>query len=305
MHLLYIDESGTPEVPGNSSHFVLAGISIPVNYWKGHDQDISVIKNRYNLGTAEIHAGWLLRPYLEQRRIPNFERLNYVDRKTEVTRLRNEELLRLQRVHDSDRYHKTKKNFRQTDSYIHLTYDQRGSFVSEVATKIGQWGFARLFAECVDKLHFDRNRAGMTIEEQCFDQLVSRFHRYLDSIGHDDENCCGLLIHDNNEAVERRHTQMMRRFYERGTTWTDIHKIIETPLFVDSQLTSMVQVADLCAYALRTYLENRNANLFTLIFPRADRRNGLAVGVRHFTRADCNCQICSEHRTAINRQLVP
>jgi hypothetical protein len=33
MYLCYIDESGTPESSGNTSHFVLAGISIPIWHW--------------------------------------------------------------------------------------------------------------------------------------------------------------------------------------------------------------------------------------------------------------------------------
>ena len=36
MHLCYIDESGTPDVPGTTSHYVLAGLSIPDNFWKQH-----------------------------------------------------------------------------------------------------------------------------------------------------------------------------------------------------------------------------------------------------------------------------
>ena len=89
----------------------------------------------------------------------------------------------------------------------------------------------------------------------------------------------------------------MKGFHFRGTLWTTIKHIIETPLFVDSQLTSMVQISDLCAYALRRYLENGEEELFDLIFTRADRKGGVAVGVRHF--ADpliCECKICEGHK---------
>jgi hypothetical protein len=108
----------------------------------------------------------------------------------------------------------------------------------------------------------------------------------------------GLLIHDNNQTVADKHTKLMKSFLRNGTFWTRIESIIETPLFVDSQLTSMVQVADLCAYALRRYLENHEAELFRQIFTRADRRGNIAVGVRHFTSAACSCEICYAHRPA-------
>ena len=66
-------------------------------------------------------------------------------------------------------------------------------------------------------------------------------------------------------------------------------------MFVDSQLTSMVQLADLCAYAIRRYLENSEEELFDLVFQRADRAGGVSLGVRHFTSAGCPCKICASH----------
>jgi Protein of unknown function (DUF3800) len=103
----------------------------------------------------------------------------------------------------------------------------------------------------------------------------------------------GLLIHDNNETVAKKHTQLMIKFHDRGTLWTDVTHIMETPLFVNSELTSMVQMADLCSYALRRYVENQEETLFDLIFQRADRKpDGKVVGVRHFSPIGCNCKIC-------------
>ncbi len=66
MYLCYVDESGTPEIPGNTSHYVLAGLAIPVWHWKTCDKDLRKLKTGYGLQDAEIHTGWLLRPYREQ-----------------------------------------------------------------------------------------------------------------------------------------------------------------------------------------------------------------------------------------------
>ncbi len=84
----------------------------------------------------------------------------------------------------------------------------------------------------------------------------------------------------------------MIRFHDAGTLWTKVKNIIETPLFVDSKLTAMVQIADLCSYALRRYLENDETNLFNNIYSRADRKDGRVVGVRHFSEKNCSCLIC-------------
>ncbi len=62
MHLCYIDESGTPDMPGNTSHYVLAGISVPDEYWKQHHGQLESIKRRYSLEEAEIHVVWMMRP---------------------------------------------------------------------------------------------------------------------------------------------------------------------------------------------------------------------------------------------------
>lgn len=162
---------------------------------------------------------------------------------------------------------------------------------------MSSWGFARLFAECIDKIHFDPNRAGRSVDEQAFEQVVSRFEQYL--VNRDEpgkQRNFGILVHDNNETVARKHTRLMRHFHQQGTLWTQIERIIETPLFVDSSLTRMVQIADLCCYALRRYLENQEADLFNRVFVRADRIQNRVVGVRHFTSLNCTCDICRGHR---------
>lgn len=154
MYLCYIDESGTSDIPGNTSHFVLAGLSVPVWHWRDCDKEIELIKRRYALELAEIHVAWISRPYLEQSRIPNFPSLDYRQRRSQVESLRKAELLRLQRS-NVKQYKQTRKNYRSTESYIHLTYDERRNFIKELAECVSKWGFARLFAECVDKIHFD------------------------------------------------------------------------------------------------------------------------------------------------------
>ena len=88
MYLCYIDESGTPEITGNTSHYVLAGLSIPIWHWKECDKEIESIKDKYRLANKEIHVAWMMRPYLEQSKIPDFSKLNYSQRISRVETLR-------------------------------------------------------------------------------------------------------------------------------------------------------------------------------------------------------------------------
>jgi hypothetical protein len=232
-----------------------------------------------------------MRPYLEQNKIANFRSMNYADRRQAVEQYRRSELLRLQRLPNNKPYKQARKNFRHTNAYIHLTFHERKALLNEVAACVAGWGFARLFAECIDKVNFVATPP-KTVDEQALEQVVSRIEMYMKAISasfqHDP---LALLIHDNNETVAKKHTTLMKEFHLEGTLFTNVTHIVETPLFVNSELTGMVQIADLCGYALRRYLENGEDTLFNMIFQRADRRDGRIVGVRHFTPI-CQCKIC-------------
>lgn len=293
MLFCYLDESGTSDIPGNTSHYILSGLSIPVTRWRYCDRRVSKLKEKWNLSGCELHTAWMLRPYLEQNKISNFEKLDYQDRRVAVNSYRKKELLRLQRVNPK-LYKQVKKNYRKTESYIHLTFKERSNILLELASLISNWDFARLFAECIDKIHFDPLLRTQSVDEQAFEQVVSRFEQYLQITSASKKNI-GLLIHDNNATVAKKLTDLMIEFHKKGTLWTKVKNIIETPLFVDSQLTSMVQIADLCSYALRRYLENGEEELFQLVFKRADRKDGKVVGIRHFSKNDCKCDICLAH----------
>jgi len=155
IYLCYMDESGTPSIPGNTTHFVLAGLALPISKWKFCEAEITKIKQRYGLGDVELHTGWMCRPYLEQSRIPEFTKLGREQRRSKVMRLRAEDLRRVQReVKRSKFYRQVKKNYLKTEDYIHLTYNERRSFILEVAKSIASWDFARLFAEAINKDYF-------------------------------------------------------------------------------------------------------------------------------------------------------
>lgn len=298
MYLCYIDESGTPESSGNTSHFILAGLSIPIWHWQNYESEIKTIQKKYDLEGTEIHTAWILRSYHEQSLIPDFENMKFYQRRVAVESFRRGELLRLQHLPNLKSYKQTKKNYKETNQYIHLSQNERRAYITDLAFVISNWKSARLFAECIDKVYFDPAIAKQTTDEQAFEQIVSRFEQFLVRTNKKQVNgCYGLLIYDNNVTVAKKHTELMTKFRKTGTLWTNIDRIIETPLFVNSELTSMIQIADICAYSLRRYLENNEEELFNYVFTRADTTSdGKKVGVRHFTKPGCNCKICHQHK---------
>ena len=300
MHLCYIDESGTPEITGNTSHYVLAGLTIPIDKWKTCERDIQKIKDKYFLSTAEIHTAWLVRRYLEQSKIPNFETLSYAQRRFEAEKYRRAELLRLNSPRNKKQYSQTKKNYAQTEAYIHLTFNERCQFVYEIAQKIGSWRFARLFAECIDKIHFNIATSPVSIDEQAFEQIVSRFEQYLQIYTKSSRvTQFGLLIHDNNETVCKKHTSMMRQFHRTGTFWTKIRNTIETPLFVDSRASRVIQLADHIAYAVFRRYNHGDSQYFDIIAHKFHQTDGVVHGLAHKQKSNprCMCLACSSRRT--------
>lgn len=297
-YFCYVDESGVPAIPGNSSHYVLCGISVPIFKWRYCDKTLAQIKKKYGLDGKEIHTGWILRNYLEQGRIPNFEKMDADSRIRAVHTERKKEIYRLQKAGDAKSYKQLRKNYRKTEPYVHLTFDERRAFIEEIATAVSGWSFVRIFAECIDKAHFDAGVAKVSVDEQALEQLVSRFEHYMSNVENakPENKVHGVLIHDNNETVAKRHTELMQKFHKRGTLWTKIKHIIETPLFVNSELTGMVQIADMCSFILRRYLENGETTLFNIIEKRFDKAHGKIVGVRHFSDPACDCEICRHHK---------
>jgi len=285
MYICYLDESGTTDESSSSTHFILLGFAIPASAWKKKDVEISAAKRKYDLENVEVHTGWMLRHYPEQKHIQDFEAMDRSSRKKTVMGIR---AMNLGRPRPNNKQKELLKNYRKTLPYVHLTYDERKEFVKSLMSLVGDWEDCRLFGEAHDK----KCSSGDKAFEMAFEQIVTRFNRYLSQAA----GTMGLIVQDHNETICRKLTAKMRDFHQRGTLWAKIDNIVETPLFVDSQLTSMVQIADLCAYATRRFFEKGEAELFDLIYERFDRHKRKLVGLRHYTGIqNCLCRVCRDH----------
>ena len=139
MYLCYVDESGTSDRPGSTSHFILAGIVLPIWHWKQADDEIRRIKQRYGLANAEIHTGWILRKYSEQRQVDGFESLDHQRRRSQVEKIRHANLLATQKSPSRSRLKQLKKisNRRQT-IFTSLTKNVERSYMRlQTAFQIG------------------------------------------------------------------------------------------------------------------------------------------------------------------------
>jgi hypothetical protein len=312
MYLCYLDESGVPEIPGNSTHFVLAGIVIPIERWREADAAIAQIMSQFGLAEAELHTAWLLRKYLEQSKIADFENLDWDRRRSQVARLRVAEIHRVRKFGIAKRNTQVKKVFRHTDPYVHLTLPERIRLAVEIAEAIASWDWAVLVASCIDKPFFLTKHKPNEVNASAFPIVVVQFaellqqaenlRRILRKAPEPESSVCefGLLIHDNNPTVALKHTRQLRTIRENEISARHgiFDRIIETPLFVDSSLTRMIQLADLWGYSLRRYVENGDSKLFSILYSKQKTMIGAIqhpaprVRVDHFAEPTCSCSIC-------------
>lgn len=310
MHLFYIDESGTPETSGNSKQFVLAAIGLPIDFWREADQALQRIKFRYGIKEEEeVHVAWMCRTYHEQTCIENFEKLSAEERrlavKAERAKFINTRKKEAKAEKDETKKRKilktisdAKKLFNKTEAYTHLTETERRQFVRDLAEIVGRWKDVRIFAEIIDKSNYTPPAHSLTPTTQAFEQVVLRIEKFLEKKSSWRHNTRGILIYDNNPSVASQLTLNMKNYFKKGTFLSSVKHLVEVPLFIDSSFSGMVQIADLCAYALRRYVEFNEKELVDLISPRFDKkpRTHHILGVRHYTsNTECQCIFPHKH----------
>ena len=296
MYICYLDESGTANKTDTQSiNFVYAGLAIPANSWKAKDNDISTIKAAHGLDGAEIHTAWLLRKYVEQVKLPDFESLTHAERRNRVKQLRLSHLNSLDIAGKTSNKNDVLKFYRATEPYIHLTYQERFDFIKSICYCIREWRDSRIFFHAIKKAGYDDSHSHVGgIFEDAFCQIITRFQSFLQNISHTGNEQYGLLVADNNQSIQIKLTTLTRGFHQRGAFWRDIPNIVETPLFVDSKQTGMIQLADVVSYSLRRYFDANEDALLSILWSRFGWHRGKMETGRHFTpQENCGCKICA------------
>ncbi|MDI3283168.1 DUF3800 domain-containing protein [Polyangium sp. 15x6] len=227
----------------------------------------------------------------EQDEIPGFEALSHQQRRDEVNRLRRE---KLKKYTDANKRRSKEAHFRRTDPFVHLSRRERSQLLEDALDMVGK-ARVKLFSEAIRKAD-----APGDVVTQAFQQVVSRFEYYLEwrnsePDGHINK---GLLIMDQEGAREASYRSMLDEFRKSGHPWGALRNVIEAPFFVDSSLSGFTQLADVCAYAVRRYLEkglepgSHEERNFLRIFPKFDRSGTRLHGLRHScTKGTCPCLV--------------
>jgi hypothetical protein len=298
VYICYVSKSGTVINIDNISHFVLAGMAIPAVQWKELDEKISRIKRKFELDEAEIDSASMMRRYAEQESLPGFSGQDYQSRRQEVRRTRDGVIRHAVATRTQTSLPEIIKNHKNKDRDNHLTQVERTDFLKKICDEVKTWTDARLFAEAYDKNVLTAFRANPPrLYEVAFTRVMSRFQAFLVNRGNYlGTPLYGLIVKGSNGAVAAIISKVVRDYHEKGMLRTKFDKIVETPLFIDTRLASMVQIADVCAYAVQQFFETGESDLLDRIYTKFDRAKDTVVGIRHYSaQKHCHCRVCVDH----------
>lgn len=157
----------------------------------------------------------------------------------------------------------------------------------------GTYETARAFACAIHKTSF----ANHDPLELGFEDMCSRFDRYLSRLHADGDRQRGLLIMDES-SHETTLLNMAREFRVLGTRWGVLRNLADIPFFVDSRASRLVQLADHVAYAVFRRYNASDTQYFDILAPKFDMADGVLHGLSHkqLNNPTCMCPACMSRR---------
>ncbi len=151
----------------------------------------------------------------------------------------------------------------------------------------------RAFACAVRKASFPRADSSLL----AFEELCNRFDLRLKRLHDSGDTQRGLIILDRS-SDERTIQRLADSFRETGTRWRIIRNLADVPLFVDSEASRLIQLADHIAYAVYRRYESGDTSFFDIIASKFDRDEGVLHGLVHKQPFDphCMCPACMSRR---------
>jgi hypothetical protein len=136
-----------------------------------------------------------------------------------------------------------------------------------------------LFASVVNKA--TATSAGiMDISEHMFTQVVSRFDMFLGrKFKNDEYRARGIAIFDETDLDKKMQT-LTQTFMKSGHQWGTLHNFCEVPLFLDSKMSRLIQLADLIAYSIYRHYAKGDSILYNTIKECFDKENNTIHGLR-------------------------
>lgn len=144
-------------------------------------------------------------------------------------------------------------------------------------------------------------KASLRPDEDCvalaFEDLCQRFDLFLARKHKQGDRQRGLLILDRS-TQETSLQRLSRDFRRVGTKWGLLKYLADTPMFVDSRASRLVQVADHVAHAVFRRFNAGDSQYFDIVAARFDESDGVIHGLahKHSDRQRCVCPACLSRR---------
>jgi len=173
--------------------------------------------------------------------------------------------------------------------------EARGVIKSVLKILADSYDTARAFACVVHKNSY----RDLDPVEIAFEDLCSRFDMYLSSQRDSGDRQRGLLILDES-SHETSLQRMARDFRTLGTRWGVLRNLADTPFFVNSKSSRLVQMADHIAYATFRRFQMRDAQYFDIISGKFHSIDGVVHGLSHKENGNpgCMCIGCLSRRAS-------
>ena len=146
--------------------------------------------------------------------------------------------------------------------------------------------------------------------EYAFEEICNRFdlllrRKYNREGRNADSAQRGLVIMDESKNYESVLQNLARKFRVQGARWGKLRNLAEVPLFVDSQASRIVQIADLVTWAVWRRYEHRDTRYFDKIVSMFDSEGGTLHGLVHYRPAGENCLCPACQSRALRHPSTP
>jgi hypothetical protein len=244
MYLFYIDEAGNRDPKSPDRVYALTAIGLYENRWK---KFYRFITNHKRLLIDKIYREKNIRLELADCEIKS----NWVRRPAQ----------------------------RKTHKFLsHLTRDEIQELVDKYYNQL-QYHYMVIITIIIDKEKLEDYMDHSKIHRKAWELLCERVENYMVEY-HDKHNA--VLITDDMSQRENRSLAMKHAYFLDNCTSCGLRlrHIMEMPLFVRSELSEGVQLADLCSYNFyRAFrCKDMNYSYFKLILPSVYSSQNTAVG---------------------------
>jgi hypothetical protein len=191
-------------------------------------------------------------------------------------------------------FHASEIFARRTEPWNGMSKQEaQGVIKSVLQTLADSYGSANVFACAIHKKSYPQANA----VELAFEDLTSRFDRYLTRLRHDGDRQRGMMLLDQT-VHETPLQELARDFRKMGTRWGNIQNIADVPMFVNSKASRLVQLADHVAYATFRRFNAGDAQYFDIIASRFFTADNVVHGLSHklADHSNCMCPACLSRR---------